>query len=142
MVRASTPNGFGHTEFYYRSHFRFFVLVPTSVWTLNKIKGCCRLEIPSHFHGDCQLNFIVLLTILAIIIQSYGKIIFEIVFYFLSNESSMLSVTKIRHSLSLCYTLQNSIKRVQESINIKVYMPSWGETYPHVSHFNFLTAYI
>ncbi|KAL9334239.1 hypothetical protein Peur_074378 [Populus x canadensis] len=26
---------------------------------------------------------------------------------------------------------ENSIKRVQESINIKVYMPSWGETYPH-----------
>uniref|UniRef100_A0A2K1R5N6 beta-N-acetylhexosaminidase n=1 Tax=Populus trichocarpa TaxID=3694 RepID=A0A2K1R5N6_POPTR len=26
---------------------------------------------------------------------------------------------------------ENSIKRVQESIIIKVYMPSWGETYPH-----------
>jgi hypothetical protein len=77
--------------------------------------------------------WVVLLTILAIIIQSYSKIIFEIVLYFLSNESSMLSVTKIRHSLSLCYRLQNSIKRVQESIIIKVYMPSWGETYPHVS---------
>ncbi|KAG6760800.1 hypothetical protein POTOM_033981 [Populus tomentosa] len=40
---------------------------------------------------------------------------------------------EIRYSLSLCHRLQNSIKRVQESINIKVYMSSWGETYPHVT---------